>query len=194
VVRDSDSDKSGGREVERDWPVGKRSPPGTKFGSPPVMGILFHYRGGKDPRHAARICDRSWPHPPMARDGTRAVGRDTLFHRETPANLAPHAGPSLGESSSRPSGLGEGKTGTGHPAVGGVSTRSASLRRVRLPMAGQTGTGRGGKIGTGHERDGTHCFIEKRRRIWPSPSGLGEGEDWDGTRAGPDRRGALIPD
>jgi hypothetical protein len=24
------------------WPVGKRSPPGTKKGSPPVMGIHFH--------------------------------------------------------------------------------------------------------------------------------------------------------
>jgi len=32
--------------------VGKRPPPGTKLGSPPVMGILFSI-GGQDPRQAA---------------------------------------------------------------------------------------------------------------------------------------------
>ena len=31
------------------WLVGKKSPPGTKFGSPPGWGILFSI-GGKDPR------------------------------------------------------------------------------------------------------------------------------------------------
>jgi hypothetical protein len=70
-----------------DWLVGKRSPPGTKFGSLLVVGILFSI-GGKDPRHAARIWDRS--HTPA--DGT---GRDTshgtghiVESSEAPSELA----------------------------------------------------------------------------------------------------------
>src|SRR5580700_2558822 len=72
-----------------DWfrAPGKRSPAGTKFGSPAVMGILFS-RGGKDPRQAARICDRSGRHAPIGRDTNSGTAPEGRRGGQVPSHLA----------------------------------------------------------------------------------------------------------
>jgi len=99
----------------RVWPVGIRSPPGTKNRSPPVMGSFFT-RGGKG-SPAGRDT--------FARGGiARNRGEDSL----TSARLIwrPH------ESSSRPRGLGEDGT-VSYEEERALDRREGALTRCALP-------------------------------------------------------------
>jgi hypothetical protein len=178
-----------------DGVLGKRSPPGTKNGSPPVMGILFTI-GGKDPRQPWRA-DTGRSNPvrtlfltgldpkggPMGPRCPEDVERDPL----TPAPR-PRRGEggraNAGRDGTRTPGRGlehwdgDSNTGTGLERWDGTRTlgRDSNAGTGRQHWDGTPTLGRDTSTGTGHEHwDGTRTL----RR--DANAGTGR-EHWDGTR------------